>query len=87
MTTEVLIEEKEMTQRYEEVLTVLKALMPAMEADGGGVELVGIDADSVKVRLKGACLICPSVSLTMKYGISETLLTALPWVKNVVRVA
>ena len=48
----------------EDVLRVLGQVRPALQADGGDVELVEVTADGiVKVRLKGACGSCPS-SLT-----------------------
>ena len=65
---------------------VLKTLRPAMEADGGGVDLFAIEDGRVDVRLKGMCLDCPSSRLTMKLGIERTLMAKLPWVKEVRRI-
>lgn len=73
--------------KQEEVLRILPKILPAMQADGGGLELAYINDDIVYVRLVGACTHCPSVSLTMKLGIEKTLKTNLPWVKGVERVA
>jgi Fe-S cluster biogenesis protein NfuA len=70
----------------EQVTEVLRCLQPAMQADGGGVELVSIEHGVVSVRLKGTCLACPSSSLTMKLGIERTLKEKIAWVKEVVRV-
>lgn len=64
----------------------LDKLRPAMEADGGGVELVAIDQGTVKIRLKGTCLVCPSVKLTLKLGIEKTLKARFDWIEEVVRV-
>jgi Fe-S cluster biogenesis protein NfuA len=38
----------------------LVELLPAMVADGGGVEVIRVNEDSVWVRLIGTCLFCPS---------------------------
>ena len=38
----------------------LVELLPAMVADGGGVEVVRVEKDSVWLRLTGTCLFCPS---------------------------
>lgn len=56
-----------------------------METDGGGVELVAVEGNRVVVRLYGACLNCPSINLTMKFGIGQTLRQQLTWVDEVVR--
>ena len=74
------------TQKEIEVRQVLMTLLPAMEADGGGVELVAIEEDCIKVRFRGACLLCPSINLTMKFGLVKTLQDKLPWVKQVLKV-
>ncbi len=62
---------------------VLQMLRPAMEADGGGVELVAIADCVVQIRFLGTCLACPSVSLTLKEGLERTLRRELPWVTAV----
>ncbi len=74
------------TFREIEVQQVINALLPAMEADGGGLQLVAVEEDVVKVKFKGACLLCPSINLTMKHGIIKTLTEKLPWVREVIKV-
>jgi Fe-S cluster biogenesis protein NfuA len=74
-----------MTTKEMEVKQVLNTLLPAMEADGGGVELVSVIDDVVTVKFKGACLLCPSISMTMKFGITKTLQEKLPWIKDVTK--
>jgi Fe-S cluster biogenesis protein NfuA len=69
-----------------EIQKLLESLRPAMQADGGDVELVSIEGGTVSVRLRGTCLVCPSASLTMKLGIERTLLASIPWVTCVIRV-
>lgn len=67
----------------EEALAVIS---PAMEADGGGVEVVCVETNgTVHVRMKGTCLACPSLGLTLRHGIEATLKANLPWVTGVVR--
>jgi len=75
-----------MTEQEIQVQQVLKTLLPAMEADGGGVELVSVQDDVVTVKFKGACLLCPSIGMTMKFGITKTLQAKLPWVRDVLKV-
>ncbi|MGC9504223.1 Fe-S cluster assembly protein NifU [Baaleninema sp.] len=50
---------------------------PALQADGGDLELYDIDGDCVKVILKGACDGCPSVSATLKLAIEKRLQDAI----------
>ncbi|MGH8655368.1 MAG: NifU family protein [Gammaproteobacteria bacterium] len=67
-----------------EVESRLNEIRPAMEADGGGVELVSIENGVVAVRMKGTCLDCPSINLTLGVGIQRTLKKYFPWVEKVV---
>jgi Fe-S cluster biogenesis protein NfuA len=73
-------------EKEQSVIEILNTLRPAMEADGGGCEFVGLEGDVVKVRFKGACLLCPSINLTLKFGLIKTLKEKLPWVTDVVKV-
>ena len=73
-----------MTTKEIEVRGILDSLKPAMEADGGGIELISVWEDCVLLRFKGACLVCPSISLTMKFGVIKIFQEKLPWVKRVV---
>lgn len=75
-----------MSSQELEVKQVLKTLLPAMEADGGGVDLVSVNDGVVSVKFKGACLLCPSIGMTMKFGITKTLQDKLPWVKEVIKI-
>jgi Fe-S cluster biogenesis protein NfuA len=68
------------------VQKVLDLIRPAMQADGGDVQLVSVENETVAVRLAGMCLLCPSASMTLKHGIERTLRDNFPWIRNVVRV-
>lgn len=76
-----------MTEQEIQVQQVLKTLLPAMEADGGGVELVSVQDGVVNIKFKGACLLCPSIGMTMKFGITKTLQDKLPWVREVLKIS
>ncbi|NLW19526.1 MAG: NifU family protein [Candidatus Cloacimonetes bacterium] len=66
---------------------VLDKVRPAIQADGGDVELVNIrDDDVVEVRLTGACRGCPMATLTLKAGIERIVKQEIPEVKEVVSV-
>lgn len=71
----------------EEVRTVLETIRPALQADGGDVELVEVTGDGVvRVRLVGACGHCPMSTMTLKMGIERTLKDKVPGVTEVVSV-
>lgn len=73
-----------MKERVQEVLELVR---PALQADGGDVELVEVSDDGiVSVRLKGACGSCPMATMTLKMGIERTLKQHIPEVKEVVQV-
>ncbi|MDO3379220.1 NifU family protein [Geoalkalibacter halelectricus] len=71
----------------EQVEKVLDEVRPALQADGGDVELVEVGDDGiVKVRLTGACGSCPMSTVTLKMGIEKTLKDKVPGVQAVVQV-
>lgn len=72
---------------YDRVAAVLDSIRPMVQSDGGDIELVGVDADGVvKVRLQGACVGCPSASMTLALGIEQNLKNQIPEVTRVVGV-
>ena len=71
----------------EKVEAALNKIRPALQADGGGVDLVEVTDDGiVKVKLTGACGGCPMSQMTLKMGIERTLKAEIPEVKEVVSV-
>ncbi len=72
-----------MRQKVEESLARVR---PALQADGGDVELVDVDPKDgvVTVKLTGACGGCPMASITLKNGIERILREDVPEVKKVV---
>jgi Fe-S cluster biogenesis protein NfuA len=71
----------------EEVKSALEIIRPALQRDGGDVELVEVTDDGiVKVKLVGACGHCPMSTMTLKMGIEKTLKDRVPGVKEVVSV-
>lgn len=68
----------------EQVEQVLSEIRPALQADGGNVELVDVtDEGVVKVRLQGACGSCPMSQMTLKMGIEKKLKEKIPSIKKV----
>jgi len=73
-----------MKEKIEEALSKIR---PALQADGGDVELVSVGEDgTVEVKLKGACSGCPMAALTLQAGVERVLKAEVPEVKSVVAV-
>jgi len=68
----------------EKVQAALDKIRPALQADGGDVELVDVKDGIVKVKLTGACGGCPMSTMTLKKGIERILKEQVPGVKEVV---
>lgn len=65
---------------------VLDQLRPAIQGDGGDIELVKYENQIVYVKLHGACVHCPVSQYTLKLGVEEALKELLPELKEVVAV-
>jgi Fe-S cluster biogenesis protein NfuA len=69
---------------FNRVEAALNTIRPYLERDGGDVELVDVTEDfAVLLELKGACSTCSMSQMTMKAGIEETILRAVPEIKSV----
>ncbi len=67
-----------------EVAAVLEEIRPAIQMDGGDVELVDVDSNGrVVVRLLGACTGCAMSQMTLKQGIENLLMTRVEGVTSV----
>ncbi|GAB4254277.1 MAG: NifU family protein [Thermoleophilia bacterium] len=64
----------------ERVVEALESIRPALQNDGGDIELIDVDEDSgvVQVRLVGACGGCPMSQMTLKNGVERILKQAVP---------
>jgi len=67
----------------EKIEEALKKIRPALEADGGGIELVDVVDGVVKVRLQGACQGCMGAQMTLKMGVERVLKEAVPEIVSV----
>jgi len=69
---------------FGQVQQVLDLIRPAVQSDGGDVELVAISPlGVVQVRLHGACVGCPSSAMTLRSGIERNLKLRVPGVTAV----
>ena len=68
----------------EQVEKALGDIRPALQADGGDIELVDVTDDGVvQVRLQGACAGCPMSQLTLTNGVERHLKNVVPGVERV----
>ncbi len=64
----------------------LNSIRPALQADGGDIQLVSVENGIVKVKLIGACSGCPMSQMTMTQGVEQAIKKAVPEVKKVIAV-
>jgi Fe-S cluster biogenesis protein NfuA len=61
----------------ERVEGVLQRIRPLMQADGGDIELVEIEGNTARIRLRGMCAGCPSAHMTLYLGVETALREAI----------
>jgi Fe-S cluster biogenesis protein NfuA len=68
-------------QKVQEVIDLIR---PAVQADGGDIELVDVTGEGVvRIRFHGACHGCPSSTMTLQMGIERNLRQQVPEVTSV----
>ena len=69
---------------HSEVERIINLMRPAVQADGGDLELVDVTTDGVvTVRFHGACVGCPSSEMTLQAGIERTLKQHVSGIRSV----
>ena len=70
----------------EQVDKALDLIRPALQNDGGDVQVVDVDEATgvVKVKLTGACGSCPMSQMTLRMGGERVLREEIPDLKEVV---
>ncbi len=74
-----------MRTQVEETIEVIR---PALQADGGDIELQDVDEASgiVTVKLVGACGTCPASTQTLKAGIERIMRDRIDGITEVINV-
>jgi Fe-S cluster biogenesis protein NfuA len=69
----------------EKVSAVIEKVRPALQGDGGDIELVDVLAEekAVLVRLKGACFGCPMSTFTIKGYVEQVMKEEIPEINEV----
>lgn len=74
-------EDADLRSRVEKVIELMR---PSIQSDGGDVELVHVSEEGhVQVRFHGACVGCPSSSMTLQMGIEQNLKTYVPGFQSI----
>ncbi len=76
------------TPLHAKVQAVIDLIRPAVQADGGDIELVNVIESSgqVQIRFHGACHGCPSAPMTLQHGIERNLKEKIPQIQSVIPV-
>ena len=79
------ITDEERAEREQALRDLLDLMRPAVQADGGDLELVSADVESgvVEVQLRGACSSCAISSTTLQGGVERILRGRLEWITEV----
>ena len=77
--------EEERAEREEDLRELIDLMRPAVQADGGDLELVSFDVETgeVEVELRGACSSCAISAATLQGGVERILKGRLDWVSEV----
>jgi Fe-S cluster biogenesis protein NfuA len=62
-----------MSELHDKIKSRLNELRVHLQADGGDLEIVELVDKTVKVRLRGACGMCPHATMTIKDGLERIL--------------
>ncbi len=69
----------------EDINKILDKIRPALQQDGGDVEVVSFDGETgtLYVKFLGHCAGCPFAQMTLKQGIQKTVVEEMPEIKRV----
>lgn len=72
----------------EQVQAVIDQIRPILQADGGDIQLIGVDEKTgiVTVGLRGRCGGCPAAQMTLKAVVERKIKEVVPGVTAVERV-
>ena len=71
----------------ENVEKALEEIRPFLQNDGGNINLIGIENETVvKVQLIGACSTCTVNQMTLKSGVEMTIKKYAPQIQSVVNI-
>jgi len=70
-----------MQERLEDALDTIR---PYLETDGGDLRVIGLTKDmTLQIELLGTCKSCTMSAMTLKAGVEQAVLKAVPEIKAV----
>lgn len=70
----------------DQVKEVLELIRPAIQLDGGDIQLESVADGVVTVQLFGTCETCPISPVTLKQGVERLLRARVPGVREVIAI-
>jgi len=68
----------------QEIESALDTIRPYLQADGGNVKVLDLTQEGIlEVEMQGSCGECPMSNMTLKAGIEQAILKAIPTIKAV----
>lgn len=75
-----------MENLHNRVELALSEIRPFLKSDGGDIELIEVESNVVKVRLKGNCINCSVNQMTLKSGVEMTIKQHCPEITEVINI-
>ncbi len=73
-------------RQEERIIEVINSIRPYLIGDGGDVEFIKYENNTVYIKMTGACANCSIIDLTLKDGIESTIIEEVPEVKEVINI-
>ena len=70
----------------DQVREALELIRPAIQMDGGDIQLVEVSGSKVVVHLLGTCEACPISPVTLKHGVERILAERVPEITEVIAI-
>ncbi len=81
------IEQANLSEIEKQIIEIINTkVRPAVAMDGGDIEYHSFKDGIVKLQMRGACVGCPSSTMTLKQGIESLLKYYIPEVVSVEQV-
>ena len=65
------------------IIQAIEEIKPALQADGGDIDYIGLEDGVVVVRLTGACKGCPMANITLSRGVERRIRMYVPEIKGI----